>query len=849
MLNTGALYSRTAMVALVVAAAGSAPSAAYADTRDFHLSAQPAASGVTAFARQAGSQVFISASDASNRRTNAVDGAYPVGQAMAMLLQGSGLIARPAGTGTYAVVAQAAPMAASRTAWQQPAGAPEQQPDQSAAARVRLAENGALDPSEILVTARKRAESLENVPAAVTVISGLKLEKENLNNYDQLQTFTSGLVIRRNANNQATISIRGLGGGTVIDSFDQSVASFFDGTYVGRGPEFNAAIFDVSSVQLLKGGQASLLSKNTSLGAIVLTTRTPGKDFGFDLTGTQEFRFGSTSLQGGVDIPLSDTVQVRLAGQFQDEQGWIYNRARDTHDPVTRTAAGRITVHWTPVDTFDATLMYQHYDVRQNGFSDRIVNDPLGNLAHLSALNGDTNFRVGQQNSNSAIFGDSKDNTHGDRAILTANYKMGSYTLTSVSSYSDFDEKRLFDSDYIVGDYLNAAPHPSNTQQTQEFRIASPTGEDHPFDFVAGAFLYHEKWIYRRSIDAICQPCDAAAHAAYVLTGAFNESDHQNTTTVSLFQQSNLRVTNHITAGLGLRYTHEKRSATLQRDVVTPGPLINVLYNAIPRTTLRRKEDDIDGVATLQYKFNPDLVVYASASKGTKGGGFQNAPTTASGAAYKQEKAYSEEIGLKIKLPRNGYFNIDVYNTYVKDFQQSLYTGVAFLFAPRNIRSQGVEADAAIPLSDYLRLEGSVTYQNTRRKDHTAGYNTHPFGAPLWSGNVNLNYNRPIDDKYSLDASAGIEFRSLSYLTDEELTLGDKHASATAVVPPSAAYGKINARLGIQHRDGWEIALIGLNLNNVNTLTYGFPVSLIGRGAIGFYAKPRTVALQFSIHR
>lgn len=708
-----------------------------------------------------------------------------------------------------------------------------------------------LGASEIIVTARKRAESAQDVPMSIAVISGAKLQERNLTSIESLQSVTAGLVIRKTPNNIVNLTLRGLGTGSAVDSFEQSVATFIDGTYAGRGPEFNAALFDFDRVEVIRGAQASLLSKNTSLGAISLTTRKPGDVLAGNISASHDFSLGSNTIDAGIDIPLSDTLKVRLAGKFEDQHGYIDNTFYDDKVPRSKNFAGRIVVKYTPTDSLDMTLMYQHYRNRGKGLGVEYYADPFGQIASLAALAGDTTFELRKDRSkaeSSALYGESWEHTSGDRAVATINYELTSgHTLTSVTSYSDFDSRRQRDTDFIVGDYVNTFYYTANRQFQQELRITSPA-EGQFIDYVAGGSYFHEKWLYDDDTFAQCIGCTPAQLAAFPLRGRTQSHDDQRTRDWAAFGQVNLHFTDSLTFSGGVRYTNEKRTALLSRTATVPGLLAVILYPPFSPVTLRRKESNVDGSIGLNWKATNTLLLYVSASKGTKSGGFINFatnPTTPAGAAaaeYGNETAHTYEVGGKLSLPAGGFFNVTLFRTDIANFQQAIYINPNYLTTQRDLRSQGAEVEAGVQVVPGIRLNGQVTYADTKRRD--AGH-LRPPGAPKWSGNANIAVRQSLTDTLSFTGDLGLEFRSDLFLTDEDRTIGYPGAPNN-IIPRSQSNALINARVGIKSEDGWEVALIGKNLNNRYVLQYGTPASLIGTGSYVTPNAPRTVALQVS---
>lgn len=628
------------------------------------------------------------------------------------------------------------------------------------------------DPSEIIVTARKRGESIQDVPIAIAAVTGDTLREKNFITFDQLPALTAGFTVTRTGNNVPVLRIRGLGTGAGNDSFEQSVAGFIDGTYVGRSSEFNQPIFDLERVEIIKGTQASLLAKNTSLGAISMITRKPGDRFAGNLSASYEFELESYTVDAGVDLPLGDNLAIRLSGQVGRQGGWVTNSILGNDNHIKRWA-GRAVAVWKPADGFDATLLYQHYRTSALDQPIEYVADVLGRARALALASGFSGFETNLDGRSFATdsFGAQTDKTTGDRAIATLNYGLGDYTLTSVSSYSSFDQRRKFDAEFLPGPYLTANPnHLGNEQFTQEVRLSSPTAS--ALNFVVGGFYLYERFDYDRLLVSRIAP----------LTGSMEEHFRLRTNTLSAFGQANYEITSSLTASLGLRVTNERREASFDRETLTTGLLTTLVYPAIAPAERKKSATNLDGSLGFQYELSPGKLLYASFSRGTKGGGFLNAPTSAATAAYGRERADTFELGTKLSFGRS-FLNISLFDTDLSDFQTALFNGTAFIISAVDARSRGVEVEAALQLDDYFRIAGSATYNHARDENHELLVN-----APRWSGNLNASYDCDLTADLRFKVEAGMEFRSRVLYTSEAQTLGYGTNPTVALSPSGNPY-------------------------------------------------------------
>lgn len=697
--------------------------------------------------------------------------------------------------------------------------------------------------TEIVVTARKRTESVQDVPIAISVVSGAALKEQNISEVGALQQVVSGLIIRTTPNNLINLTLRGLGTGTAIDSFEQSVATFIDGTYSGRGPEFNAALFDFDRVEVVRGAQASLLSKNTSLGAISLTTRKPGDEFSVNGSVNYEFELGSTTLEAGMDLPVSENVAVRVAGKYLDGGGISRNVFFNKDSGRTESIAGRIIAEYDAPTGPDATLMYQYFDYESTGVPWELLSDPSGNaerLYNLQPVPGyafETDFD--RTIFNGSAFGEDKDKTKGHRVVGTVNFPLGGgFDITSLTSYSQFDNDKYRDTDLLPGDYLPTWYYQANRQFQQEVRLSSPVDESQFIDYVVGASYFWEKYLFQNDVDSRCFGCPPTVlgPGRFALRGRIATDFDQRTEDLAAFGQANLRFTDQISVSAGVRYTHTNRKATISRDVLRGGALPTVLYQGFGPQDLKIKEDNVDGSLALNFKPNSDLLFYGSVSKGTKGGGFNNNTTTAVTQAdkeatkYGKEKAWTYELGGKYSF-FGGFFNVTLFQTDIEGFQQAIFDGTRFNITGLDLRSRGVDAEASYEPIEGLQFRGQVTYADTGPKDKSL---PDPQGAPKWSGNAAVTYTAPISADVDLVTNVNTDFRSSILLNPRP------------DIPRSDGYAYLNGRIGLRSQDGWELSLIGKNLTDVLRAEYAVPHTFVASGYYVIPNRPRTIAVQFS---
>ena len=224
---------------------------------------------------------------------------------------------------------------------------------------------------EVVVTARKTAESLQDTPISVTALSGDRLESMGMSRITKLQNVTPNLVFQNTpaysgAGNNAAVYIRGVGQKDFVPTIDPGVGIYVDEVYLGRSAGAVLDMIDIQQVEILRGPQGTLFGKNTVGGAISITTAKPNDEFGgkFDIkVGTDERR----NIRGVLNVPLSDTLFARASFGSLQQDGYVF-RPFDGKDLGNQdTSMGRLALRWAPSDTFTADLSIDYFDDETNG--------------------------------------------------------------------------------------------------------------------------------------------------------------------------------------------------------------------------------------------------------------------------------------------------------------------------------------------------------------------------------------------------------------------------------------------------------------------------------------------------
>ena len=371
---------------------------------------------------------------------------------------------------------------------------------------------------EVIVTAQKRAENLQDVPISVSALQGEKIQNAGIQNMGSLADYVPNLHIA-DAPVNTNIYMRGVGSGN-NRGFEQSVGMYIDGVYMGRGRQYRAGFLDLERVEVLRGPQGTLFGRNTVAGAVNITTAStdPGEELNGEIAASFEEN-GGQIYEGYVGGGLGDTFGARLAFKYRETDGYVENLYTGDDDGAIEETQYRLTLTWAPTDTLDFNFKWGNGDYERTGaasgtnlYLDPAARDELfpnrsafASIAYsimdvyfpdFGAAAG-RDFTVYKDNGYGrsqedgigiGINEDSSDNDI-DNGVLQVNWDLGGVTLTSITGYSAYEYVDGADVDWLPLQFISRDDDQEFEQLSQEFRITSPGGEF--FDYVAG-FYYDE---------------------------------------------------------------------------------------------------------------------------------------------------------------------------------------------------------------------------------------------------------------------------------------------------------------------------------------------------------------------
>lgn len=710
-----------------------------------------------------------------------------------------------------------------------------------ATASQALAEEAAkpVELEELLVTAQKRSENLQDVPISITAVTADSLARSQITTLGGLQQLTPNFQVSDNVSVR-TIYIRGVGGGGRTVAFDTRTGVYLDGVYIGQPMAADAVLSNLERVEVLRGPQGYLYGQNTVSGAVNLVTRPPSKDVEGRVTAAYGNQ-NSQRLDGMVNIPVvEDKILVRLGAAYEHRDGFTKNvtLGGDVDDINSRSA--RLQVRLTPSEDFTADLSFDYsrqlsHKVNGEAFSNTFNSGPPTAPADKPFVI-DDNYPELDYNRNAG-------------GSLTLAYDLGPATLTSISGYRDAKRIWNVDLDHSALDLAHFDYHDSYQTLSQELRISSddPTAK---LRYIGGVFFLKTKGENDRLLTY-----DSLAPLFGVKAGSTIRTDPSvDNSSYSVFGAVDYRITPTLTLNTGLRFNYEEKKLTLNQHSDVPAPASDIANVLGFQTKL--SESSVSPMIGLTYQPNDDATYYAKYARGVKSGGF-NADYLTNAALggdlrLGQETVDNVEFGAKFSaFERRLRVNADVFYARYSDYQVSQFRVVANSVPPRielaltnagEVETYGPELSVDAALAHGLNLNIQAAYLHAEYKEFKDGGG---LGVD-YSGN-RLEYAPKVTASATLDYTRDLA-AGMGAITGRMTVAyhGDQYSdSSNAAAFFQKAYTLVNGRLAwVAPGDKWQVALYGDNLfdekYSLGTAPDAF-TTIFGR-----YGTPRTYGVELT---
>ncbi|MFK8049863.1 MAG: TonB-dependent receptor [Halioglobus sp.] len=695
---------------------------------------------------------------------------------------------------------------------------------------------------EVIVTAQKREQSLQDTPISIASFNNADVEKLGITNLHDIASAVPNLDIRQTTNSSAgaRVYIRGIGVNDHVVTLDGAVGIYMDGVYLARNTGLAFDVADIERIEVLRGPQGSLWGRNTTGGAINFISKLPTGEFGFKQT-VDIGNYDLVRTNSQIEAPLTEQLSAKLSLLYEDKEGWVENRAAGVDFGDQENLGTRLALNWVPSEQLQIDYAY---DYSQSDFGSNYYQN---GTPFNAAFAGVPFSRSRQENASPSVPYQESDfeiEGHG----LTVLWDLGpSMQLKSISSYREMEQHnytdnganpvstRIFSNDPFDVDQsqvsqelqLLGSAFNDELQYTTGLYYFREEGEESNADFVSLTTAF-EFQIYDRFVKA-----ENSAWAAY---------GEMTWTPAALSDRL------HLTAGA--RYSVDKREIQISN---------NLLEVQTPESAGGARDDwsNLSPSFVLAYDVSDHSNAYIKYVHGYRTGGFNGRAGTVREAIkpVDEENLVSYELGLKSEwFDRRLRINTAVFVSDYEDVQLSLVDndpdappGAVARINAGEAELSGIELDITAALSDRLRIHLAYAYLDSEFVeviDPISGDDISDIyllvGAPETSYNADLDYTIGHYDWGHLSANLNYAWRDSRNIKTTELEVGD----------PVGSYGLWNARLSLTE---WKISSSGalgfaLWIRNLTDEEYqldGFGLPTTGSTLVT-YGEPRTYGVQLS---
>jgi iron complex outermembrane receptor protein len=750
---------------------------------------------------------------------------------------------------------------------------------------------------EITVSAQLRTQSLQDVPIAIQVVDRALIADVAAENMGDLNGFVPGLVVDDGSPTQPRYQIRGIQTGDFGVGTDPAVGVYVDGIYAARSGASMLAFNDIERIEVLKGPQGTLFGRNSAAGAISIVNRAPSSSEFDSMLRLRVGDFGKQYFEGMLNAPLAENVALRVNGVFNQSDGWLKDAATGEDLNPEENWAGRVALKWDFSENTSATLSWDHDDI------DQLARPAIGIVSSL-AYPADPADYIDPRNAD--IFNDVVGNEESrqlDQVNLFIDHSFSFANFRSSTSWRQFETVNLEDEDgtNLITSYFDTGNFEDNESFYQEFRFSGKTDK---VDWVAGVSYYKEDadqvsdtHTFTDSIDTLGTnlgiwdavglpfPLYSGTSSLLPLVGIdgvtmlgmpwreamYNQGKFE---AVAAFGDVIWHLNDKTNLTVGLRYTQDKKEFTWingphetpELDQVVAGLEQAGFFDAIgipaaaysfqdivftvdtPAGGVTQDDSwsDVSPRVVLDYKINPDLMVFGSVAKGYKAGGYNSVEV---GSQFENEDVWNFETGIKSAFPDTGVvLNASAFYYVYKNKQAiSLVTEVPgsdlpqYLIDTSDEQAWGVDVDAQWHATDHFTLFGNLAFIDATYKDKlTQGADPvdlsgEPTGEPYLSAALGARYGWVLGSSGNVDLSGRFAFRGKSRCN------ADSELQGTCQATPNFKVGEATQRLDMRlswtsTNDKFGVAGYVTNLlddqyvtgiNNLTTDIFGTPFASI----------------------
>jgi iron complex outermembrane receptor protein len=634
--------------------------------------------------------------------------------------------------------------------------------------------NAQLALEEVMVTATRRTESIQDVPVSVTSI-GSELKEASLRRLDDIQSYTPNVYLRKHhaAPGGLSVAIRGVSSSEYDKSFDPAIGVIMDGMVLGTVSGSMLQNFDTKQIEVLRGPQGTLFGKNTTGGVINVIRGDVTQEWGVDASVTLG-EDGREDYKAVVNVPIiENTLGLKFMGSSISSDGAFENRTlnKDVGGDDVQTLG--VAALWTPTENFSVKFHYENFQdesdigIYSNGNGPQVDSGALactleGVLWPVACQATDI---ADEDNVTGARNGTNDSET--DISILTVNWDLENFLLTSITAYQDKDEHYLNNFDPSPADFLYLDYFNQWEQFSQELRVTSQFSDT--IEFVAGVYYwdveYEQVWDVGRlhwNLDRIGAIAGSPGAAGFTEDTLSTNGQAQDTESIAAFFSGDWNINEQWTITAGLRWTEEEKDFSggdggLFYQAGDPRPDITTKYKDFDD-----KWDEFTPKVGFQYRPNDDMMVFGSYTEGFKSGGFfgRQANFTDVDASYDPEYVETWELGLKsVWMDGRMIFNPTIFLNNYDDKQESVLIPINLSNVATVVRNAstleifGLEMELIFQVTEAWNIRASYGYLDAEYDDFFADLN----GDQIVTDNSDLTPRNTPEHSFGLTSSYTVQ--------------------------------------------------------------------------------------------
>jgi len=718
------------------------------------------------------------------------------------------------------------------------------------AATGAFAQAGALE--EVIVTAERRSQSLQDVPISITTFTEELINEGGIIAMEDVALRTPNFKMTAFNITEPQLFLRGIGNTNDSSGSDPAVAVFIDDVYLGRPSGASTDLYDLERIEVLRGPQGTLYGRNAAGGAINIYTKKPQDEFEAKV-GLTAGNYNLGNLRAYVNGPLSDNLAGKLTINVRKRDGFAENitTGQDLEDEDTKSVRGQLL--FTPTDNVDILLGFDWADIDTSGNNRFLTNLDIDNYPGVIPTLYPT-YRDRGIASNALINNDPRKANHEElqyskKEILglqaRVDIDLDWAVLTSITAYRESESSwwqalnpqlsaRL--GGFGLQEVDDGAAQEAD-QFSQEFRLA---GASDNLNWVAGAYFFTEEVTRAERFTTWWDP---TSHLAVLGDGTADFYQNSENESFALFGQFTYNLTDALAVTLGARYTDDEKS--IDNDTAAPVPNSSPVFaSGVPlfsppySVSASESWSETTVRASVDYKITEDHMIYATYSEGFKSGAFNGTQRYAELAEVpiEPELATNYEIGFKTQWLNDrlrvnaNYFDLDYENLQVWVLTNSVLTA-----SNAQAESSGIEAEMAVVFTDNFKITGSFATLDAKFTEGSNSGNDLPR-APETSWSIMADLSVPMANGAVLDMLATASYTDEFHFEVDNDPRGLQED--VTVWDASATYRPAN--------EAWDVSVWGKNLSDELYSTHHIDGSYIG--ATRIFAPPRTYGVSLNYY-